>query len=81
MYTYELLSILDNKMAGYADNSTSMAVVPPPGVRVTVAESMNCDLGKVKEWSDLFGMKLNVNKTKIMMVSRSRTMHHHSHPH
>ena len=30
---------------------------------------------KVSEWCDLWGMKLNVSKTKTMMVSRSRTMH------
>ena len=30
---------------------------------------------KVSEWCDLFGMKLNASKTKIMMVSRSCSMH------
>ena len=52
-----------------------MAVVLSPGVRVTVAESLIRDLGKVSEWCDLWGMKLNASKTKTMMVSRSRTMH------
>ena len=33
------------------------------------------DLGRVSEWSDLWGMKLNASKTKTMIVSRSRTMH------
>ena len=40
-------SILENKLIGYADDSTLMAVVPYPGVRVTVAESMIRDLGRV----------------------------------
>ena len=55
-----------------------IAVVPSPGVRVTVAESLSRDLVKVSEWSDLWGMKSNACKTKTMIVSRSRTMHPHS---
>ena len=49
-----------------------IAVVPSPGVRVTVAESLNNYLVKVGEWCDLWGMKLNASKTKTMIVSRSR---------
>ena len=65
LYTFELFSILENMLMGYADDSTSMAVVPSPGIRVTVAEPLICDLGIVSEWCDLWGMKLNVSKTKI----------------
>ena len=64
----------------YADDSTLMAVVPSPGVRVTVADSLIRDLGRVSEWCDLSGMKLNASKTKTMVVSRSRTMHPQSPP-
>ena len=46
LYTLELLSILENKLIGYADDSTLMAVVPSPGVRVAVAESLIRDLFK-----------------------------------
>ena len=42
LYTSELFSILKNKLIGYADDSTLMAVV-----RVTVAESLIRDLGRV----------------------------------
>ena len=80
LYTSELFSILENKLIGYADDSTLMAVVPSPGVRVTVAESLIRDLGRVSEWCDLWGMKLNASKTKSMIVSRSRTMHPQSPP-
>ena len=52
-----------------------MAVVPSPGVRVAVAESLIRDLGRVSEWCDFWGMKLNATKTKTMIVSRSRTVH------
>ena len=73
LYTSEFFSILENKLIRYADDSTLMAVVPSQGVRVAVAESLICDLGRVSEWCDLWGMKLNVSKTKTMIVSRSRT--------
>ena len=80
LYTSELFSILENKLIGYADNSTLMAVVPSPGARVTVAESLNRDLVRVNAWRDLWGMKLNASKTKTMIVSRSLTMHPQSPP-
>ena len=75
LYTTELFSILKNKLKGYADDSTLIAVVPSPGVRVSVAESLSRDLMKVSEWCDLLGMKLNASKGKTMIVSRLRTMH------
>ena len=33
---FRAFSILENKLIGYANDSTLMAVVPSPGVRVTV---------------------------------------------
>ena len=69
--------ILDNKLIGYTDDSTSIAIVPSSGVRVTVAESLSRDLVKVSEWCDQWRLKLNASKTKTMIVSRSRTMHRH----
>ena len=80
LYTSEFFYILENKLIGYADDSTLMAVVPSPGVRVAVAESLICDLGRVSEWCDLWGMKLNVSKTKTMIDLRSCTMHPWSPP-
>ena len=43
----ELFSILENKLIGYADESTLMAVVPSPGVRVAVPESLIHDLARL----------------------------------
>ena len=80
LYTSELFSILENKLIGYADDSTLMAVVSSPGVRVAVAESLTRDLGRVSEWYDLWGIKLNATKTKTMIVLRSCTVHP-CHPH
>ena len=75
LYTAELFSIVENKLWGYADDSTLVAVVPSPGERVAVSESMNCDLNRVSVWCNLWGMKLNASKTKTIIFSRSRTFH------
>ena len=71
---------MENKLIGNADDSTLMAVVPSAGVGVTVAESLIRDLGRVSEWCDLWGVKLNASKTLTMIVSRSLTMHPQSPP-
>ena len=49
LYTSDLFSILENKLISYADDATLMAVVPSPGIRVAVAESLIRDLGRVIE--------------------------------
>ena len=45
----EILSILENKLIGYDDDSNLMGGVPSPGVTVTVAESLIRDLCRVSE--------------------------------
>ena len=40
LYTKELFSILENKLNGYADDSTLRDVVPCRGVTVAVVESL-----------------------------------------
>ena len=71
---------MENKLIGHADDSTLKTVVPSPGVRVAVTESLIRDLGRVSEWCDLWGIKLNASKTKTMSVSRSHTMYPQSPP-
>ena len=44
LHTAELFSIVENKLYGYADDFTLVAVVPSPGERVAVSESMDRDL-------------------------------------
>ena len=69
LYISELFSILENELIGYSDGSTLIDVVPShAGVRVAVAKSLIRDLGRVSEWCDLWGMKLNARKTKTMIV-------------
>ena len=74
-YTAELFSIEENKLYGYADYSTLVAVMPSPGERVVVSESMNRDLNRVSVWCNLLGMILYASQTKTMIVSRPRTVH------
>ena len=66
---------MENKLYSYADDSTLVAVVPSPGERVAVSESMNRNLNRVSVWCILWGIKLNASKTKTMIVSRSHTVH------
>ena len=47
LYTSELFFILENNLIGYAGDSTLIAVVPSPGVKVAVAVSLILDLGSV----------------------------------
>ena len=65
LYTSELFSNLENTLIGYADDSTLMAVVPSPSVKVAVAESLIRDLGRVSECCDLWGMKLNATRPRL----------------
>ena len=53
LHTSEFFSILEKKLIGYADDTNLMAVVPSPGIKVTVAEFLLGDLGRVSEWCDL----------------------------
>ena len=55
----------------FSDDSTLAAVVPSPTERVAVTESMNRDLNRVSVLCGPWEMKLNVSKTKTILVSRS----------
>ena len=48
LYTAELFSIVENKLFGYADDNTLVAVMPSPGEKIAVSESMNLDLNSVR---------------------------------
>ena len=54
--------------------------VPSPMNRVKVSESLIHDLCWVSQWCDLWGMKLNMSKTKTMIFSNSCTKHPQSSP-
>ena len=40
LYIAELFSVAENKLYGYADDSSLVTVVPSPGERVPVSESV-----------------------------------------
>ena len=42
LYTSEFFSILENKLIGYADDSTLMAVVPTTGIHTRVVGTCFC---------------------------------------
>ena len=68
LYTSEFFYILKNKLISYADDILMIVMSSPR--RHTVAEFLIRALGRVSEWRDLLGMKLNASKTKTMIVSR-----------
>ena len=53
LFTKELFSTEEIKLYGYADDTILVAVVPSPGERVAVTESMNRDLNRVSVWCNL----------------------------
>ena len=60
--------MMENTLYAYADDYTLVAVVPSPTQRLAVTESMNHDLNMVRVWCDLWGMKLNEDKSKTLIV-------------
>ena len=61
-------------LVSYADDATLLACIPSPNMRSDVVASLNRDLSKISTWCNLWGMRLNPNKTQSMIVSRSRTV-------
>ena len=73
VYTSDLAAGLENDLIGYADDHTLIAKIRSPQQRNLVAQSLNRDLERIREWCSRWGMKLNASKTKTLLVSRSRT--------
>ena len=65
---------LENMPISYPDDATLLACIPSPNMRSGVTESLNRDLSKISTWCNLWGMRLNPNKTQSMIASRSRTV-------
>ena len=79
LYPLDIFSTLEEKMNGYADDSTLLAVVPSPLDKEAVTESLNRDLNRFSEWCDFWGIRLTATESNTM-ISRSRRMRPH-HPH
>ena len=74
LYTHDMWFGLENMLVSYADDATLLARVLSPNVRSDVTGSLNRDLSKIGMWCNLWGMRLNLNKTQSMIVRRSRTV-------
>ena len=69
-YTHDKWFGLENMLVSYADDATLLALIPSPNVSSDVTESLDRDLSKISTWCNLWGMKLNPNKTQSMIVDR-----------
>ena len=69
-----MFELVENRLYTYADDSTLMAVIPKPADRPVVVASLNKVLARIQEWCNHWCMILNPNKTKALVVSRSRTV-------
>ena len=74
LYTHDMWFGLENMFVSYADDATLLAHIPYPNWRSDITESFNRDLSKISTWCNLWGMRLNPNKTQSTIVSRSRTV-------
>ena len=64
------------RLFAYADDSTLLVFVCMPADRPAVAAFLNRNLANIQEWCNHWCMILNPNKTKALVVSRSRSVKH-----
>ena len=74
LYTSEMFELAENRLYAYADDSTLLAVVRKPADRPAVAATLNRDLAMIQELCNHWCMILNPNRTRALVVSRSRTV-------
>ena len=75
LYTSEMFELVENRYAPMlmTPHHCPLIVVREPADRPGVAASLNRDLARIQEWCNQCCMILNPNKTKALVVSRSRT--------
>ena len=69
-----MFDLVEKRLYAYADDSTILALVHKPADRPAVAASLNRDLARIQEWCNYWRMILKPNKTKALVISRSRTV-------
>ena len=74
LYSSKMFELVENRLFNYSDDSTQLAVVCKPGNRPAASGSLNRDLARIQEWCNDWGMIQNPNKTKDLLVIRSRTV-------
>ena len=72
-YTSKFFPIVGNHIVGHADDTTVYAVISIPSSLPQGMESLNQDWAASKTWYLKWHLRLNSNKTKSQVVSRSRT--------
>ena len=72
IYTSEMFVLVVNRLYANTDDSILLPVVRKPADRPAVATSLNRDLARIQEWCNHRCLILNPNKTKALVVSRSR---------
>ena len=72
LYTSKML--VENRQFSFADDSTLLAVVRKPADRPAVPASFNRVLAGIQEWCNHWCTILNPDKTKALVISRSRTV-------
>ena len=73
IYTSYMFELVKKILFDYENDSTVLAVVREPAYRRDVAASLNRDLARIQEWCNHWCMILDPNKTKALIVSRTRT--------
>ena len=66
--------LLANALVAYADDSTLLAEVQMPMGRLSVSASLNRYLAHICLWCSSWGMLVNPNETKSLVISRSRNV-------
>ena len=74
LYTSKMFELVENRLFAYADYSTLLAVILKPADRPAIAVSLNRDLARIQEWCNHWYMILNPDKTKALVVRRSKTV-------
>ena len=68
LYTHDMWFGLENMLVSYADDATLLARILSPNMRSDVTKSLNRDLSIISTWCNLWGRRLNPNKTQSMIV-------------
>ena len=82
MYTKPLSAIIDSHSIihhSFADNLQLRMSAPPDGIPELLHTMQSC-ISDVKAWTTANMLRLNDNKTELMLVTRKRTKHLHNLP-
>ena len=82
MYIKPLSAITDSHSIIYHSiaDDLQLQMSPPPDRISELLHSIQSCIGDVKAWATVNMLKLNENKTKLMLVTSKRTKHLHSLP-